>query len=126
MSQLGLFYGEKLKQHGLAAIEIKEGNFVGNARAIATLLAKKNGKVTMDDVREITDELGLAPESSNAWGSVFQHGGFKYVGMCKSRRPSNHARLVRIWSLDGPEKLTCQPPKVKKWPDNEYYLPGRA
>ena len=29
-----------------------------------------------------------------------------------------------VWYYQMPEKLTCQPPNVKKWPDTEYYRPG--
>lgn len=29
-----------------------------------------------------------------------------------------------VWYYQMPEKLTCQPPKVKNWPDTEYYRPG--
>jgi hypothetical protein len=95
--QLGLFKGEKLKQHGLDAIEIKEGDFVGTARSIAELLAKKNGTVTMDEVREVLDLLGVQPAHSNSFGAVFKNKRWIYAGMRKSNRPSNHARMVRIW-----------------------------
>ena len=31
-----------------------------------------------------------------------------------------------VWYYQATEKLTCQPPAVKRWPDTEYYRPGRA
>lgn len=30
-----------------------------------------------------------------------------------------------VWYYQMPEVLTCQPPSVKRWPDSDYYLPGR-
>lgn len=34
-------------------------------------------------------------------------------------------RVGDVWYYQMPERLTCQPPQRKKWPDTEYYLPGR-
>lgn len=30
-----------------------------------------------------------------------------------------------VWYYQMPEVLTCQPPDVKRWPETEYYMPGR-
>jgi len=126
MNQIPLF-GADLKRLGLDSVEINHADFLGTARQFAELLAKKNGRVTMDDVRDILDRLGMEPKHANVYGGIFRGDEWHCIGMKQSTRPSNHARHVRIWSLNGPEKLTCRPPAVKHdWRDREYYRPGMA
>ena len=128
MNQIPLFKnGAELKRLGLDSIEINHGDFIGTARQFATLLAQKNGRVTMDDVRDVLDKLGIEPKHANVYGAIFRGDEWQCIGWTRSKRPSNHYRAIQMWSLNGPEKLTCQPPAVKRdWRDREYYRPGRA
>lgn len=126
MNQIPLFSnGATLKKLGLDQVEINHADFIGTARSFARCLAEKNGSVTIDDLRDILDRLGLEPRHANVYGAIFRGDDWHCSGWTRSQRPSNHYRAIQIWSLDGPEKLTCQPPAVKHdWRDREYYRPG--
>lgn len=119
--QQSLFTGEALKEIALDGLEIKHGDFLGTARSVAKCLARKNGSVTMDEVREVLDKLGLAPDHCNVFGAVFRGEKWQSVGSRKSRRPSSHSRWVQVWRLDEPEKINYQPPRRPHWEETSHY-----
>jgi hypothetical protein len=113
--------GEVLKELGLQTVEVNNADFISTAKSIARCLARKNGRVTMDDVREVLDMLGIDPKHPNSYGAVFTGKDWHFVGWARSRRPSNHARDLKIWSLQ-PGKLNYLPPKMAGWEDRQTYV----
>lgn len=95
------FTGEQLKEKGLKSLETTARPFLELMREQAVRVANANGYVTSDDLREYADRMRLAPHHSNSWGGVFAGKEWKATGMVKSRRRSNHARMIRVWELAG-------------------------
>ena len=119
--QQSLFTGEALKEIALDGLEIKHGDFLGTARSVATCLIRKDGQASADGVRKIMDDLGMEAPSPAVWGALFKSKEFQFVGWVKSTRASNHARPIRSWKLDEPEKLNYQPPRKPHWQEKSRY-----
>lgn len=97
MSDAPLFDGPALKERGLSAVTAGRAEWLRDARAMATFIARRDGRVTTDDLQERME----LPEGAhhNLWGSVFHNAGFVHVGFERSRRPSAHARTIGVWRL---------------------------
>lgn len=93
--------GERLRDEGMAAAAEKRVTVLELAERLAHNIAYNNGTVTIDDVREWMDKYTTnAKDLGNAAGSIFKGKEFEFTGVwVKSRRVSNHARMVRQWRL---------------------------
>ena len=90
--------GELLKQEALDSHEVVSSSFVSQAVAIAKEIAKRQGDVTADDVRErLPIPPGVHP---SVMGVVFRRG-FKCVGFMKSVRPEARSRRILVYTLGG-------------------------
>ena len=99
MIQENLQLGERLKLFGLDLVEMNNEGFVKGMRNIAIELIKRDGPITIDDLRIICDKYDIKPNHSNSYGSIFRSKDFIHCGYRKSKIPSNHARMVSIWGL---------------------------
>lgn len=89
---------DELKEKGMKrAVEFHGGPLI-LARQFAFKHAFEKGEVTADDVSEFMEGIG---ETIGPWmGSVFRSKKFVWTGrFTKSRRVSNHSRLLRVWKL---------------------------
>ena len=65
-------------------------------------IARAQGYVTIDDVRRPANVPAGQTNGQNWIGSVFKDKRFLWTGrMKKSEIPSNHGRMIRVWSLRG-------------------------
>ena len=91
--------GDLLKEEALDSHESRHPTFVEYAREIAVLVAKEQGEVTADDVRE---RIYIPPFTHpSAMGAVFRGGAFECVGFTKSRRTEARGRVIRVYRLRG-------------------------
>src|SRR3974390_296665 len=91
--------GEQLKLRGMKLAADNRCLDLNKARYAAVLYAKRHGTVTADDVYLYLLTSGSDTDLGPAWGSVFREG-FVWTGEWKpSSRPSNHARMIRVWRL---------------------------
>ena len=90
---------------GAKAEQLKRRGMLHLAQRVAVRIAERQGTVTSDDVFAVLARNGLNPkELGNAAGSVFRGHEFRFTGSWrKSRRPTNHARSIRVWALRGSE-----------------------
>ena len=114
--------GTQLRDLGLARIEQAHHDFLTAARKVLDALIKLQGRATIDEVRDILATAGIYPDSNHAWGAVPAPKKYVCVGQRKSSRPSNRARIVRIWAHSVPK---IEPPPQGKQEKEEYYFrPG--
>jgi len=92
--------GEKLKQLGLNLVEDHNFDFVAKMRAKAVEICRRNGSVTIDDLRRYSDLTGITPNHQNAWGTVFRGRPFIRSRMKRSTYASNHARMISVWEME--------------------------
>ena len=101
--QPSLPLGEQLKRDGMAkAAENRKGVLeLARGIAIGFALSRPTKTCCADDVIEALIIRGHRPEElGNAAGSIFKRDTWTFTGEWKpSRRPSNHARFVRVWQL---------------------------
>jgi hypothetical protein len=98
--QLGLVFGESLKDEGQARVEDNSGGWVDRMRGRARIMAQRDGRVTADDLRWYSALTRDPPHSPNCYGAIFRGRGWKIIGYEKSRIPSNHARRIAVWTYD--------------------------
>ena len=91
--------GDQLKQEGLDLVIRNNAAFILEARNFAIQYVKRNGRVTIDQIRNYAYKTGIKPKSPNAWGAVFRGSQWHLVGYTKSKIPSNHSRIIGIWEV---------------------------
>ena len=94
--------GAERRNAGLARVEARRDGWVQRARAVAVELARRNGQVHVDDIRDWAARTGDPAPSSRAWGAVFgKQRGLRWVavGVRASRHASNHAHASPVWTL---------------------------
>lgn len=93
--------GRSRKALGMDAAASRRQRILALARTVAERHAEQHGTVTIDDVMQGLTTCGLEPaDLGQAAGSVFRCRTFKWTGTWKeSARPSNHARVVRVWRV---------------------------
>jgi hypothetical protein len=82
------------KEAGLDGVEVNNQSWVLNARRVAEGICREKGEVSTDDLRPILP----APAHPNSWGAVFR-APWVCKGWRRSSVKSNHARMIRVWSL---------------------------
>jgi len=90
--------GKALRDRGLEAVSsFPNDQYLKQARALALILAAKNGEVTTDDVQRILPR----PENihPNVVGAICKCKELKFVGFKQSERATAHARRIGIYRL---------------------------
>lgn len=91
--------GRALRDGGIAQVESNGVVFVALMRDAAVEIAKRDGTVTINDLRQYADAIGIKPHHPNVWGSVLKSKLFVPVGYTQAKLPQSHARCVRVWRL---------------------------
>lgn len=92
---------EALKQEGMERAATARAGILLMARETARALARRHGKVHMDDVSIVMLDMGIdLADLGPAAGSVFKSAEWEFTGeFVKSARITNHSRLLRVWRL---------------------------
>lgn len=91
--------GRRLRDSQLALFEIRQTEFLESCRALAIEVCKRNGRVSINDIRaRISVPPGVHP---SVLGSVFKTKAFSVVGFTEAAHPQAHARIVRVYALKG-------------------------
>jgi len=86
--------GLELKERGIASVS--RYRWVDNARVAAVALAQHCGWVTSDRLHDVM----TPPPHPSCYGAIFNDKRFKWTGeWVQSKRPSAHARMIRVWRL---------------------------
>lgn len=92
------------RDRAIARVAAKNATFIETMRGVARMIARKQGTVTADDLRDHLakhPELGQ-PTHYNAFGAVFVNNpDFVLEGYVKSRQKQGHGNLIRRWRLRG-------------------------
>jgi len=86
--------------HVMGLFEQDRAGLINAGRIIAKEIAREQGTVTIDDVRE---RLGVLPVTVDlrALGAVFKEPGWECVGYKKSKRRECHHRPIGVWRWKG-------------------------
>jgi hypothetical protein len=98
---LDLPAGEALRDKGVERVSRGSPGFLYLMREKAREICRIKGEVCSDDLRVYAAGEGIKPRHPNAWGAVFRESGWEAVGAKKSKVPSCHARMIRIWQWVG-------------------------
>lgn len=91
------FKGRDMRDRQLDIFEQRDHQFLERCRALAMVLCKQNGQVSINDVRQFIEvPPGVHP---SVLGAVFRTKQFKSVGYTEAVHPQAHARVVRVYSL---------------------------
>jgi hypothetical protein len=92
----------RLKGMGLAADNAKQQLALARRVAAQIALRRKDRTVTADDVGRILQEVYGLDTLGPAAGSMFKTPDWKWTGQFrKSKRVTNHSRLLRVWRYVG-------------------------
>lgn len=90
--------GVELKEQGILFVSENRSCWLARVRKHAEMLIRTRGQITSDDLQAVfTLPYGA---SRNLWGAVFHDARFQCMGFQSSRRPSAHARTIRVWGLN--------------------------
>jgi len=95
-------YGKSIQERdkGMLSAAEKRKEILYRARLIANRLAKINGQVTADNVRQEWEFRGNNwSDLGNAAGSIFKGKQWQCVGFENSTVTTSHARALRVWTL---------------------------
>ena len=88
---------QEAKQIGMNFAAEKHRVILDTFRRIAMHFVVKD-KVTIDDVREVAEELGYSYEPGNWLGSVFMRSEWEWTGEVRaSTHSGSHGRMVKVW-----------------------------
>ena len=90
--------GRQARDEGIEQARYQQHAWLGLARERAVEIARREGCVTVNDLRGTLPPL---PEGChhNVWGAVFKCRALKPVGFTQAAHKEAHARLVRIYQL---------------------------
>ena len=89
--------GRDIKQRQLDIFEQRDHQFLERCRALAVLVCKQHGQVSINDIRQFIEvPPGVHP---SVLGAVFRTKQFRKVGHTEANHPQAHARVVRVYSL---------------------------
>jgi hypothetical protein len=89
--------GRDIKQRQLDIFEQRDHQFLERCRALAVMLCKQNGQVSINDIRQFIEvPSGVHP---SVLGAVFRTKQVTTVGFTEAVHPQAHARVVRVYSL---------------------------
>lgn len=101
---------EAKRDRGMAVAASKNFSMLRVARIVADDFARRNGRVSIDDVRRemclvsVLNRLGVEPVNftpGNWMGSVFKEDKWEIVGMQHTTHKKGHARRVLTYKLRG-------------------------
>lgn len=91
--------GRALRDTQLTLFAVRDAAFLSRCRALALVIARQDGQVSINDIRAILEPpAGVSP---NVFGAVFKDARFKAVGYTQATHPEAHARAVRVYALKG-------------------------
>lgn len=94
---MGIAEGRARRDVQLALFNVKEGDFLNACRELAVQVAKRQGLVSINDIRkEIEVPPGVHP---SVLGAVFKDKRFYVAGYTQAEHPGAHARIIRVYSL---------------------------
>lgn len=89
--------GRALRDAQLDLFQVRDAVFLDHCRALAVLVAKEQGKVSINDIRaRIQIPAHMHP---SVLGAVFKTKQFQAVGYTEATHPQAHARVVRVYQL---------------------------
>ena len=89
--------GRDMRERQLDIFEQRDHQFLERCRALAVLICRQHGQVSINDIRAIIDvPPGVHP---SVLGAVFRTKQFVRVGYTEAAHPQAHARVVRVYSL---------------------------
>jgi hypothetical protein len=89
--------GRLIKERQLDIFEQRDHQFLERCRALAVVLCKQQGQVSINDIRQFIEvPPGVHP---SVLGAVFRTKQFERVGFTEAAHPQAHARVVRVYSL---------------------------
>lgn len=89
--------GQQIRNSQLDMFEIRDSEFLTSCRSLAIQIAKRNGAVSINDIREhLQVPSGVHP---SVLGAVFRTKQFRKIGHCEASHKEAHARLVRVYAL---------------------------
>jgi len=92
--------GHSLKAHGQEMVSWANLLFVETMREEAKRICERVGHVSIDDLRMRAQQLGMEPNSKNAWGSIFHEKGWRIVKYARSGVVTNRARVIGVWKYE--------------------------
>ena len=88
--------GRLIKERQLDIFEQRDHQFLERCRALAVVLCKQQGQVSINDIRQFIEvPPGVHP---SVLGAVFRTKQFERVGFTEAAHPQAHARVVRVYS----------------------------
>ena len=94
---LNVNLGQQIRDQQLDMFEVRDSDFLNSCRSLAMQIAKRNGEVSINDVRQhLQVPAGVNP---SVLGAVFRTKAFKKIGMCEANHKEAHARIVRVYAL---------------------------
>jgi hypothetical protein len=90
--------GRQYRDHGLEKVGRNNDEFMHRCRQYAIDCCRREGSVTIEQVRIFATCEAIIPTHPNAWGTIFKAKGFKPTGFAQNGMESAHARLVRVWT----------------------------
>ena len=97
-TRFNLREGLLLKTAGQRLAEQHSSGFVGFMRDLAIDIATRRGSVTSDDLRRYALKEEITPHHPNAWGAIFRGKHWHSIGHLRSKKVTNHGRLIRQWA----------------------------
>ena len=89
--------GRDMRDRQLDIFEQRDHQFLERCRALAVLVCKQHGQVSIHDIRAFIEvPPGVHP---SVLGAVFRTKQFKRVGFTEATHPQAHARVVRVYQL---------------------------
>ncbi len=89
--------GRDMRDRQLDIFEQRDHQFLERCRALAVLVCKQHGQVSINDIRRFVEvPPGVHP---SVLGAVFRTKQFKRVGFTEATHPQAHARVVRVYQL---------------------------
>lgn len=85
------------KKVGMESVGSRNEFFLDEVRQWAIARSNWYGRVTIEDVRDWANSMGLSPSHPNAWGVVFRGKHWQQCGDHKNTIPSTHHRRVYWW-----------------------------
>jgi hypothetical protein len=91
--------GQAIKQAQLDFFEVRDSEFLAHCRSVARQVCRERGEVSINDIRAtVTLPSGTHP---SVLGAVFRTKEFKAVGFTEATHREAHARVVRVYLLQG-------------------------
>ena len=97
--QFDLFGARKERDDGIDRVTKNSDQFLSLVMAEAHRITARKGFVSTDDLRRYAIGAGLKPRHPNVWGAIFKQPGWVKHGVMQSKKVSNHARWIHVWSF---------------------------